>query len=146
MNKNIVYAALVITAVILALWYLLGSRPSAPRTPTQVAPTPTTSEPSSATDGAIMKEEKNVVKISSSGFLPKDITIKVGEEVTWVNEDSSDHQVNSAVHPTHQVYTPLNTVGLLKSGEKKSLSFPEAGTYKYHNHLNPTLIGSVTVE
>lgn len=135
MNKNLVYAAAVIAAVILALWYLLGSRPSAPNTQTG---------DSGATESAMM--EKNVVKMSSAGFLPKDIIIKAGEEVTWVNEDSSDHQVNSAVHPTHQVYPPLNSIDLLKSGEKKSLSFPDAGVYKYHDHLNPTLFGSVTVE
>lgn len=146
MNKNLVYAGFVIAAVILALWYLLGSRPST----SKQAPLPQTSQPSTqtgdsgATESAMM--EKNVVKISSAGFLPKDITIKKEEEVTWVNEDSSDHQVNSAVHPTHQIYPPLNSVGLLESGEKKSLSFPDAGVYKYHDHLNPTLFGSVTVE
>lgn len=146
MNKNIVYAALVIAAVILALWYLLGSRPSyTPKTPPpQSAETPSQPGDLSATESAMM--EKNVVKISSAGFLPKDITIKAEEEVTWVNEDSSDHQVNSAVHPTHQLHPPLNSVGLLKSGEKKSLSFPDTGVYKYHDHLNPTLFGSVTVE
>ena len=132
MNKNLVYAGVVIAVVILALWYLLGSRLS------------TQTGDSGATDSAMM--EKNVVKISSAGFLPKEITIKKGEEVTWVNEDSSGHQVNSAIHPTHQIYPPLNSVGLLESGEKKSLSFPDAGVYKYHDHLNPTLFGSVTVE
>ena len=146
MNKNIVYVVLVIAAVILALWYLLGSRPSytSKTPPPQSTEIPSQPKDSGATESAAM--EKNVVKISSSGFLPKDITIKAGEEVTWVNEDSIDHQVNSVVHPTHQVYPPLNTVNLLKSGEKESLSFPDTGVYKYHDHLNPTLFGSVTVE
>jgi len=53
--------------------------------------------------------------------------------------------VNSALHPTHLEYPPLN-LGVIKPGESKSLTFPEAGTYKYHDHLNPSLFGSVTVQ
>lgn len=90
-------------------------------------------------------KSKSVVQITSSGFTPQNITVKAGESVTWVNEDTESHQVNSAVHPTHQVYPRLN-LGVIKPAETKELSFPDAGSYKYHDHLNPSLTGSVTVE
>lgn len=90
--------------------------------------------------------QKNTITITANGFSPAEITVKAGESVTWVNSDSSDHQVNSAPHPTHTDYQPLNTVGLIKAGESKSLIFPTAGTYKYHDHLNPQLTGTVIVE
>lgn len=145
MSRN-VWIGVVVVLVILAGWYFIQSqqRQAVPSPAPQVSPqeeTPATSEatPSETAD-------KNVVKVSSSGFSPQNITITVGESVTWINEDSENHQIQSAVHPTHQLYPPLNTVGLLKSGEKKSLSFPEAGTYKYHDHLNPSFTASVTVE
>ncbi len=147
MSKNTLIAVAVIIVLGLAGWYLLRSqKPYTPQTPTQVTQTPIPDSASSATEEADMTKEKNVVKITSSGFSPQNITIAAGQTVTWINDDSESHQVNSAVHPTHQVYLPLNTVGLLQSGEKKSLSFPETGTYKYHDHLNPSLTGSVTVE
>lgn len=150
MPKNVVITTVVITVLVLAGWYFMGSKKYAtPKAPAAVSQTPapaTVESPtSSATNGAVVKEDQNAVQISSSGFLPKDITVKVGESVTWVNEDTVDHAVNSIVHPTHLVYPPLN-LGVVKPADKKSLTFPTAGTYKYHDHLNPSLVGSVTVQ
>lgn len=147
MSRNVVMAVIVV--LVLMVGGIVLTRPKQPnpsQTPSVQTPASTESaSPISATEGAIVKEE-TIVKITSTGFSPKVITIKAGESVTWMNEDSADHQVLSAIHPTHTVYPPLNTIGLLKSGEKKSLSFPEAETYKYHDHLNPSLTGSVTVQ
>lgn len=143
-SRNIVIGIVVVLLVLVGWYYIQSQKPKAPQTPAPQAQPETTPATTSASPAE--EVEKNVVKISSSGFAPQNITIKVGESVTWVNEDSEDHQVQSAVHPTHQLYPPLNSVGLIKSGEKKSLSFPEAGTYKYHDHLNPSLTGSVTVQ
>lgn len=147
MSRNAVIGITVVVLVLLLGWYYLKSQKAGVGYTPQATPTTTQPEESPATPSSQAGvAEENVVNIQPSGFLPKDITIKSGQSVTWVNQDTVDHQVNSAVHPTHQVYPPLNTVGLLKSGEKKSLIFPDAGTYKYHDHLNPSLTGSVTVE
>lgn len=146
MSRNTTIGLAVLVLIILGGWYFIQSQK--PQAPTP-APAPQASpETAPATESAEPAEtmEKNVVKITSAGFSPQNITVKVGESVIWSNVDSDDHQVNSVVHPTHQVYPPLNTVGLIKSGEKKSLSFPKAGTYQYHDHLNPSLTGSVTVQ
>lgn len=143
MSKNTTIGLVVLVLAILLGWYFLQSQKTQAPTPVPQAspqiPATESAQPSEAID-------ENVVKVSTSGFLPKDITIQAGESVTWMNEDNENHQVLSAVHPTHQLYPPLNTVELLKTGEKKSLSFPTAGTYKYHDHLNPSFTGSVTVE
>lgn len=142
MSKNfLVSAAVVVVVVIAGIWLLTGSK--------KVAPSPSpVSEPTVSKETASPSAEvsQNVVKISSDGFAPQTITIKAGESVTWVNEDSVSHQVNSAVHPTHQVYPPLNKVDLLKAGESKSLTFPDAGSFRYHDHLNPSSTGTVVVE
>lgn len=145
MSRNVVIGAVVVVVVVLGWYYFQSQKGGVNYTSPQLTPTATQPEESPATSSA-QTVEKNVVNIQSSGFLPKDVTIKVGESVTWVNQDTSDHQVKSAVHPTHLVYPPLNNVDLIKPGEKKPLVFPTAGSYKYHDHLNPSLIGSVTVE
>lgn len=137
---------IVIIVVILLLgWWLVQSRQSSQetQTPSVIVPQESIAPLESASPSATMS--KTAVTISNSGYSPKDITIKPGESVTWTNSDSAVHTVNSAIHPTHQVYPPLN-LGNLAPGTSKSLTFPEAGTYKYHDHLNPTLFGSVTVE
>lgn len=146
MSRNYWIVAAVIV-VLIVLWFML-TRPQQPtRAPETTPSTPTSTEsasPEAATEGAAMKEE-TVVKVTADGFSPKEVTIKAGGTVTWMNDDSAAHTVNSVVHPTHQVYPPLN-LGSIQPGEKKSLSFPTAGIYKYHDHLNPSLTGSVTVE
>ncbi len=139
MSKNTITAAVVILVIVLAGWYL--TRPKQTAAPAvSSTPAPTVE----ASSGAMM-QEKNMVSITSSGFSPKDITVKVGESVTWENTDSADHTVNSDPHPTHTLYPFLN-VGLIKPTEKKSVEFTKAGKYTYHDHLNPSLTGSVTVQ
>lgn len=142
MQKNFLVSAGVVAVIVIAgIWLLTGSKKVAP------APSPT-SAPAVFQETATPSTQvsQNVVTISSSGFIPQTITIKAGESVTWVNGDNSSHQVNSAVHPTHQVYLPLNTVGQVRAGESKSLMFPDQGSFKYHDHLNPSLTGTVVVE
>ncbi len=89
---------------------------------------------------------QNTVTISANGFSPQTITIKAGDTVTWVNSDQALHQVNSDPHPTHTAYPPLNTVAQIPAGQQKSLTFPTAGKYGYHDHLDPSLRGTVVVE
>lgn len=145
MSRNTAVAAVVIVVVILAGWYFMRPKGTTAPEVTQPAPDPTASESASpqASPSATMTEK--VITISSTGFSPKSITIKAGESITWTNNDSSNHTVNSAPHPAHTDY-PLLNLGVIKNGESKSLAFPKAGTYKYHDHLNPSLFGSVTVE
>lgn len=132
----------VVVVVLLIGWFLVQSQQSATTpVPTSVeTPTPTTveSSPSAMT-------EETAVTISSTGFSPKDVTIKAGKTVTWTNSDSANHTVNSSPHPAH-TDNPFLNLGTIAPSASKSLTFPTAGTYKYHDHLNPTQFGSITVE
>lgn len=150
MSRNVTIGIAVVILVILLGWfYLKSQRSSYAPAPVQATPSPQAIQPtenpatSSAETPNLIKE--NAVTITSAGFSPQSITIKAGEVVVWTNGDSADHTVNSAPHPTHTAYPPLN-LGVIKPGDKKSLTFPAAGTYKYHDHLNPSLFGSVTVQ
>ncbi len=144
MSKNVVIVGAVILILVALGYFITRPKPAIPPaldTTTQVTPT----ESASPVASSEAMTAKNVVSITSTGFSSKDITVKVGDSITWENTDSADHTVNSAPHPTHTAYPPLN-LGLIKPGEGKSLTFPTAGTYKYHDHLNPSLTGSVTVQ
>ena len=150
MSKNVVIVLVVIIVLALAGWYFLKPQQlSAPQTPTDVTSTPTPTQSPTATEDAMMEKEqvmeKNTVQITSAGFSPKSISIKVGESVTWMNSDSQKHTVNSIPHPVHTDYQPLN-LGVIQPDNQKSLTFDKVGTYKYHDHLNPSLTGAVTVE
>lgn len=147
MSKNAVVVLAVIILLVLGGWYYLQSKKSSNNqqvsTPQTSTETMSASPSESASPSGMMS--KNVVKITASGFNPQNMTIKAGESVEWMNDDSENHTVNSAPHPTHTAYSLLN-LGVIKPGESKSLTFPTAGTYKYHDHLNPSLTGSITVQ
>lgn len=150
MSKSaVITVVIVIALLLLGGWSFISSqKPPVPQTPS-VSQTPVPQPTSQATDEAeISSEEVDealLVEITSKGFDPKEIKIKAGQTVTWMNTDTAVHTVNSAIHPTHQVYPRLN-LDNIQPGAKKSLSFPDTGTYKYHDHLNPSLTGSITVE
>ncbi len=149
MSKNTTIIVIIVVAVIILGWFLFRPKTSVETVSSpQPAATSTSSEsatPSSASGGASMNQEKNLVTISSSGFSPQSITVKVGEPLTFENTDTENHTVNSDNHPTHLLYPFLN-LGLIQPGEKKSVTLSKIGTFTYHDHLNPSLKGSVTVQ
>ncbi len=88
--------------------------------------------------------QTNSVTLTSSGFTPQSIMVKAGTTVTWTNNSGATATVDSANHPIHLAYSPLN-LGNFASGETLSLVFDRPGTYKYHNHLNASQTGVVVV-
>lgn len=107
--------------------------------------TDSTDTTSAASDSA-GTDSGSKVTITSSGFTPETITINVGDTVTWVNNDTTNHTVNSDNHPNHLLYPILNEAGLIKPSESSSVTFNEAGTFTYHDHLNAALVGKVVVK
>lgn len=89
--------------------------------------------------------EATSVSLTSTGFSPKDITIKKGAKVIWTNNSGAPATIDSTPHPIHTSYPELN-LGNFMNGETLEFVFPEAGKFNYHNHLNSSQGGSVTVE
>jgi plastocyanin len=89
--------------------------------------------------------DEAVVTLTSSGFEPKELTIKVGQKVVWKNESGGTASVNSGPHPVHTAYPPLN-LGNFDDGETLNLVFDKKGSFSYHNHLNPSQTGKIKVE
>ncbi|MBI2141023.1 hypothetical protein HYU16_01225 [Candidatus Woesearchaeota archaeon] len=98
------------------------------------------------------------VLITATGFNPQTLTIKAGETVLFLNQDTAQHWPASAVHPTHVVYPePGGCIGSkfdsckgLATGEPFMFTFNEKGSWKYHDHLNccsdPAFFGTIVVE
>lgn len=108
------------------------------QTQTEVSPIPSVSPTQTAV-------EETKVTLTSDGFSPKSITIKKGSKVVWTNSSGKVATVDSAPHPVHTNYPPLN-LGSFNDGDSLELSFPDSGSYKYHNHLNASHGGTITVE
>ncbi|HVA10762.1 MAG TPA: cupredoxin domain-containing protein [Candidatus Dormibacteraeota bacterium] len=84
------------------------------------------------------------VSITGSGFMPATVTIKVGQAVTWVNTDTAPHVIASDPYPTDNALAGFDSQQNLSPNDHYSFAFDKAGTYTYHDDLNPyTLAGTV---
>ena len=75
------------------------------------------------------------VTITDFRFVPRVVTIGVGDRVTWVNDDAVEHDADGAGWST----------SLLAQGERDSVRFNRAGTYRYICSIHPTMTGTVVV-
>lgn len=84
------------------------------------------------------------LSITSSGFSPAEVTVPVNGTVTFVNNDTQQHQPSSAPHPSHTEYPGLNSP-VLAPGQSFTATLTRAGTFKVHDHLNPGLRATIIV-
>lgn len=71
------------------------------------------------------------VRLASIKFMPRDIKVGKGTKITWINDDSVEHYVNTDSHPAHTYYLDQNSKAL-KKGDTYSLTFNISGIYPYH--------------
>ena len=97
--------------------------------------------PSSSQPNSDTPIRTNKVKISNYDFTPAVIVIKVGEAVTWTNEDSVTHTIISE----DDSVVGLNS-GNLNKGQTYSFTFNKAGTYNYTSTSYTYMKGKIIVE
>jgi len=90
------------------------------------------------------------ITITSAGVSPSQVSITVGQSVTFINNDSRAHEMASDPHPTHGTCPGIeNGIGTLQAGQTKlTQGFASAGTCGYHDHLNSgtaSLQGQITI-
>jgi plastocyanin len=78
------------------------------------------------------------VKIDNFTFNPKQITVKAGDTVTWINHDDIPHVVASQ--------TQAFRSKALDTDDKFSFTFATPGTYPYFCALHPQMTGTIVVE
>ncbi len=77
-------------------------------------------------------------------FIPEDVTVNVGDEVTWSNDDTAAHTVTSgsaADGPDGNFDSSL-----FMAATTFSVTFDEAGTYPYFCMVHPWMVGTVIVQ
>jgi plastocyanin len=104
--------------------------------------TPTTAAPTGGGTAA--------VAISNFAFTPQKITVKVGDTVTWTNNDSVPHTVTSATSlDTSATTTSEFDSGQFGPGQTFSFTFTKAGTFFYVctiHRSQPAMHGEVIVQ
>jgi len=90
--------------------------------------------------------KETTVTYTSAGFAPKTITIKRGGTVVFENKTSKNASVASDEHPTHLLYPEFDQYKTDQRGKTEfRFTFEKAGTWKYHDHLNAIMGGTIIV-
>ena len=80
------------------------------------------------------------VDIKDFLYSPAAIKVKVGDMVTWTNQDSTSHTVTA---DTSSADAPSSST--ITKGGTYSFSFKKAGTYAYHCNFHGQMKGTVEV-
>ena len=93
----------------------------------------------------IIPNEASDISCAESGscFLPSEVTIGVGESVTWYNDSTTAHTVTSG-NPEDGPDSVFDS-SLFLAGNTFSHTFTEAGQYEYFCSIHPWMQGIVTV-
>jgi plastocyanin len=154
-SRTLVIALIIIVILAAGAYFFVAHSAAAPATPAAaviaqpqtVAVTPGMPAP--------------LVTYSDKGFSPKTLSVKVGDTVRFVNNSSHGMWVASNTHPTHTQYdgtslsqhcsASANTNGgfdectPVDPGTVYSFTFTKAGSFMFHNHLQASDTGTVTV-
>ncbi len=91
------------------------------------------------TTGEVIEEGSETdheVIIENFAFDSSDLTIKVGDTVTWTNNDGASHTVKMDTLESDN----------LSKGDTFSFTFSDAGTYEYICSIHPSMNGKIIVE
>ena len=91
-----------------------------------------------AVAGSPVRASDIEVKIDNFTFNPKQVTVKAGDSITWVNHDDIPHTVTSQ--------TQAFRSKALDTDDKFSFTFATPGTYSYFCALHPQMTGTIVVE
>lgn len=86
---------------------------------------------------------------ANNTLSPSQVTISVGQSVTFVNSHSAPHEITSDPHPAHGNCPSINALGTIAAGQTRlTNSFGGTGTCGFHDHIDPdnaSLKGTITV-
>jgi plastocyanin len=99
---------------------------SAASTPAATESAPETSKPAA---------EETAVKMVDNAFEPKDLTVKVGDTVTWTNDGQLPHTATAEGFDS----------GSIAPGDTYEWTAEKAGTVSYVCTFHPGMEGTITV-
>jgi plastocyanin len=81
---------------------------------------------------------------------PKTVQIAVGGHVTFVNNDTRSHDIESNPHPAHTDCPQINQVGPLQPGQSRdTANLSVSRSCGYHDHSSPadtTVQGTIVIQ
>lgn len=102
-------------------------------------------------DGGATGTSGATITITAAGVGPANVTVAVGQTVTFINNDTRPHEMASNPHPQHGTCPSIEAgLGSLAAGQTKvTRAFANAGSCGFHDHINDasnSLKGTITVQ
>jgi plastocyanin len=136
MSKKSLTAAFVVSAAVLLISGCGYQQPASSGV-SQQAPTQNSSASTSAQNNQIA----GAVTIKNFAFSPATLTVAKGTKVTWMNEDSTPHQIASDSGSAVSFSGPA-----IPQGQSYSFTFNTAGEFSYHCAIHPSMLGKIIVQ
>ncbi len=124
--------------IVLAILIVLGSAFVGYQTFTP-PPVDSTSVPAAIPEGA------QIITLTKDGFVPSEITIKVGETIAFTTTTGNLFWPASNLHPSHLIYSEFDPLQPVQPDATWSFTFTKAGAWEFHDHLAPYFTGVITV-
>jgi len=100
--------------------------------------------------GCTASSTSTTITISNGAVCPQNITVPRGTQVTFVNQDSTAHQMYSDPHPEHTDCPEINQGGNLEVGQSRQTgNLNTVRRCGFHDHLRnevAALRGSITIQ
>jgi len=139
-RKNLLMCLLLVMALLiiaLPLGGCTGSGSTASAETTMTEMTTAASATAAETTAAVATAAKNEISIQGNAFSPDNLSIKVGDTVTWINNDSYAHTVKASKSEFDS--------GNMASGAKFSFTFSKEGMYDYICGIHTFMTGKIVV-
>ena len=103
-----------------------------------------TSSPSEPPSGG------TTVTITAAGASPRNLTVPLGTQITFINHDTVAHDMYSDPHPEHTDCPEFDSVGHLTPGAtRQTKNLTTTRVCGFHDHINPfitSLTGSIRIQ
>ena len=93
---------------------------------------------------SLSTESIHEIEVSEAGFSPSELVIQVGDTVIFKATDAIAWPASDP-HPTHENLDGFDIGKVLEKGEEWEYTFASPGIWRYHDHINPTVTGKITV-
>jgi len=128
-NRIIVAVIAVAVIVAIVIWLVVAGS------------TNKTAAPAASSSGT----SASTITYDGSSFAVSNEKVASGSTVKVVNNSQKELDFDSDPHPTHTGNGELNE-GAIAPGASKTFVLTKKGTWGFHNHLNSSQHGTITVE
>lgn len=127
MNKNILIIILVLVIILAGVIYFIQTKN------TQFYQLPLNNTP--PTENSPQQKVINIT-ISNFAFSPNIVTAKVGDTITWTNQDAMPHKISGSGISSD----------ILQKGQSYSTTFTASGTFDYICSIHPSMKGQIIIQ